>query len=61
MQTKAQLIYNDVCVLGALGCAIYRWGQDMFMLIFWMFLFVYFLFKQILAHRENYKLNNRLY
>ncbi len=59
MQTRTQLIYNDICVLGVLGCMINRWGQDM--MRFWMILFVYLLVKQFIAHRENYKVNNRLF
>lgn len=59
MQTKAQLIFNDICTVVSLGCAIYRWGGDM--QNFWLFLFVYFLVKQLIAHKEYYKKNNRLF
>ena len=59
MQSKAQLIYNDICALAMLGCSIYRWGQDLQR--FWMLMFVYFFIKQIIAHKEYYKVNNRLF
>ena len=59
MQTKRELIYNDVCTACIFGCIIYRWNHEL--KNFWGFLFVYFLIKQVIAHRENYKLNNRLY
>lgn len=58
MQTKVQLIYNDVCTVWLFGFLIYRNNE---LKSLWSFLFVYFLIKQIIAHRENYKLNNRLY
>ena len=58
MQTKVELIYNDVCTGCLFGFLIYRNHE---LKSFWSFLLVYFLIKQIIAHRENYKLNNRLF
>lgn len=59
MQTRVQLIYNDICTVGILGCVIYRWGREL--QNFWFFLLVYFLIKQLMAHKEYYKENNRLF
>ena len=59
MQTKTELIYNDICMVCMIGFIFYRWNHDL--RNFWIFLFVYFLIKQILAHKENYKLNKRLF
>lgn len=59
MQTKVQLIYNDICALAILGCVLYRWNLEL--QNFWLCLFVYFLIKQLIAHKKYYKRNNRLF
>lgn len=59
MQTSRDLIYNDVCTVCLLGMVLYRWNQER--MFFWVFLFVYFLVKQIHAHRKYLNLNNRLF
>ncbi len=61
MQTKAQLIYNDVCTVCLLVFIAFNGTSAGGLKNFWMFLFVYFLGKQIMAHRDNYKLNHRLF
>ena len=58
MQTKTQLIFNDLYTVCILGLIIFEWNQGK---RFWMYLFVYFFIKQIIAHKEYYKLNNRLF
>ena len=58
MQTKGELIYNDVCTVCLLGLIVFQWNRGQ---RFWMYLFVYFFIKQIIAHKEYYKLNNRLF
>jgi hypothetical protein len=60
MQTKAQLIYNDVCVVFLLAMLVFK-GTDTGLQNFWVFLLIYSLGKQIIAHRDNYKLNHRLF
>ena len=60
MQTKAQLIYNDVCVVCLLALIVFN-GMSQGMKNFWVFLLIYSFGKQIIAHRENYKLNNQLF
>ncbi len=59
MQPKSELIYKDVLVLLFFGLTIYRWNNDLKYL--WLFLFVYNLVKQLFAHKEYYKLNNKFY
>jgi hypothetical protein len=65
MQTKGELIYNDVCTGCIFGCLIYsEWlvnRGDHGLKHFWVYLFVYFLIKQVIAHKEYYKVNNRLF
>ena len=58
MQTKTQLIFNDLYTVCILGLIIFEWNKGQ---RFWIYLFVYFLIKQIIAHKEYYKVNNRLY
>jgi hypothetical protein len=60
MQTKVQLIYNDVCTVCILALIIFN-GTDNGLKFFWVFMLIYFLGKQIIAHRNNYKLNHRLF
>ena len=60
MQTKGQLIYNDIVMVFALGVIIYDLsrGRDVMWLII---LCVYLIIKQIMAHRVYFKLKNRFY
>jgi len=60
MQTKTQLIYNDVLTMGLLGVVLFD-KHSASMSWFWIILFAYYLIKQAWAHRNNYKLNNRLF
>jgi len=61
MQTKTQLIYNDVCAIGILALIVFNsMGQGLQKKI-WVFLFIYSLGKQIIAHIENYKLKKQLF
>jgi hypothetical protein len=60
MQTKVQLIYNDVCTLCVLALVIFN-GTNTGLNFFWICMFIYFMGRQIIAHRSNYKLNHRLF
>ncbi len=60
MQTKAQLIYNDVCVLAIL-VTVLAGNSTGFLLKYFIGLFVFFFIRQTLEHRKHYKINHRLY
>ena len=59
MQTNGELIYKDVLAVCVLGIVVYYWDNELHN--FWRFLFLYYFVKQIWAHWEFYKLNNRFY
>ncbi len=59
MSFKTSLIYNDFLTAALLGCVVFRWDHDL--KSFWIFMFVYFFVKQIIAHKNYYKLNKRLF
>ena len=61
MQTKGQLIYNDIVVVFILSVMLYEWNVD-FQQKSWMIIFfVICLVRQIRAHKDYFKLKNRFY
>ena len=61
MQTKTQLIYNNTVAVFTLGVILYEWNVDFVQKLWMIILFVYWLVKQIMAHRVYFKLKGRFY
>jgi hypothetical protein len=59
MQTKRQLIYDDLCTIGILGLVLF--DDHAHMGKFWIGLLEYFFVKQSYSHWEYYKMNHRLF
>jgi hypothetical protein len=59
MSFKTSLIYNDLLTACMLGFVVFRWNHEL--RSFWILMFVYFFVKQIIKHKEYYKLNKKLF
>jgi hypothetical protein len=61
MNLKWRFIWNDLRVFACLACAVYQWGNNIFLRNFWLLLGVYFLVKQLYDHHTYYKATKKYY